>query len=637
MVSGQDLYRALWRNAEGKRHLIFASGLLLIAAESIKLSVPWLAAQAINALQTGGLQGVRPAAGWAVLIFLASVAGWMLHGPGRVLERNVAMRVRERLADSLVGRLLHLPLAWHEQHHSGESVHRLNQSTHALYDFAQSQFIYLQNVVNLVGPLLALVLISRQTGAAAIVGYGLIMLIIVRFDRTMMRLAQQENAAERRLQAAQVDSLGNIVSILALRLQAFARDELRARLVAIFGPLRRAIVLNEAKWCSVDLLNTAMWCSLVALYVWLAQRQAEETGGALLLGGLFMVHQYTQQAGGVVTAIAAHYQSFARHRADFASAAPILEAAVADPPAGVTPRSGKAAPAGGKTSETSETSETSATDAAVPGPGAIGRPTVPEDWRLIELTGLTFTHPRQRGERPTLDHLSLRLARGRRMALVGESGSGKSSLLRVLAGLYDAQAGRLVIDGRDAPLSATARLATLIPQDAEVFETTLERNLTMAAGDVDAAALRAVIEVAALEGLVAALPAGLATELTERGGNLSGGQRQRIALARGLVAARQASLLLLDEVTSSLDPGSEATVFDRLFAARADACVIASIHRLHLLRRFTDVIYLDQGRLVDHGTADELAARQPAFRLLLEKSGGPAAGGPDGAGRPGQG
>lgn len=585
MVSGPDLYRALWRNAEGKRHLIFASGLLLVAAESIKLSVPWLAAQAINALQTRGLQGVRPAAGWAVLIFLASVAGWALHGPGRVLERNVAMRVRERLSDTLVGRLLHLPLAWHEQHHSGESVHRLNQSTHALYDFAQSQFIYLQNVVNLVGPLLALVLISRQTGAAAIVGYGLIMLIIVRFDRTMMRLAQQENAAERRLQAAQVDSLGNIVSILALRLQAFARDELRARLVAIFGPLRRAIVLNEAKWCSVDLLNTAMWCSLVALYVWLAQRQAEEAGGALLLGGLFMVHQYTQQAGGVVTAIAAHYQSFARHRADFASAEPIVEAAVT-------------------------------LDA-----GTVGQPAVAQDWRLIELTGLTFTHPRQRGERPTLDHLSLTLARGRRIALVGESGSGKSSLLRVLAGLYAAQAGRMVIDGREAPLAATASLATLIPQDAEVFETSLERNLTMAAGDVDPQALREVIEVAALEGLVAALPAGLATELTERGGNLSGGQRQRIALARGLVAARHASLLLLDEVTSSLDPGSEATVFDRLFAARADACVIASIHRLHLLRRFTDVIYLDQGRLVDHGTADELAARQAAFRLLLEKSG----------------
>ncbi|HMN79602.1 MAG TPA: ABC transporter ATP-binding protein, partial [Burkholderiaceae bacterium] len=554
MVSGPDLYRALWRNAEGKRHLIFASGLLLIAAESIKLSVPWLAAQAINALQTRGLQGVRPAAGWAVLIFVASVVGWMLHGPGRVLERNVAMRVRERLSDTMVGRLLHLPLAWHEQHHSGESVHRLNQSTHALYDFAQSQFIYLQNVVNLVGPLLALVLISRQTGAAAIVGYGLIMLLIVRFDRTMMRLAQQENAAERRLQAAQVDSLGNIVSILALRLQAFARDELRARLVAIFGPLRRAIVLNEAKWCSVDLLNTAMWCSLVALYVWLAQRQAEEAGGALLLGGLFMVHQYTQQAGGVVTAIAAHYQSFARHRADFASAEPIVEAAVA-------------------------------LDA-----GTVGQPAVAQDWRLIELTDLTFTHPRQRGERPTLDHLSLTLGRGRRIALVGESGSGKSSLLRVLAGLYDAQAGRLAIDGREAPRAATAGLATLIPQDAEVFETTLERNLTMAAAAVDPAALREVIEVAALEGLVAALPAGLATELTERGGNLSGGQRQRIALARGLVAARQASLLLLDEVTSSLDPGSEATVFDRLFAGRADACVIASIHRLHLLRRFTDVI-----------------------------------------------
>ena len=86
-------------------------------------------------------------------------------------------------------------------------------------------------------------------------------------------------------------------------------------------PLKRAIVMNEAKWCAVDLMNAALWCSLVALYAWLARRGASEAGKPLLIGNVFMVFQYTQQAGGVISAIAIFYQTFTRHQVDFASAA----------------------------------------------------------------------------------------------------------------------------------------------------------------------------------------------------------------------------------------------------------------------------------------------------------------------------
>jgi ABC-type multidrug transport system fused ATPase/permease subunit len=593
-----ELYRALWHYAEGKRASIFWGAALLVGAELLRLSVPFLAAQAINALQTGGFDAMGKAARWVGLIFLASVCAWALHGPGRVLERNVAIRVRENLADTLNARLLALPLAWHEQHHSGETIHRVNQSTGALYGFAQSQFIYLQNLVNVVGPIIALMLISLQVGIAALVFYGLIMWAIVNFDHAMMRLATLENAAERRLQAAQVDSVGNIVSILALRLQKATRELLRLRLSDLFGPLRRSIVLNEAKWCSVDLLSTATWCVLVGLYAWLAQRDAQASGAPLLLGGIFMVHQYTQQAGGVITAIASHYQSFSRTRADFASAAPLLQASAAG-----------AGMASGAAAATEAPTATEAHTAARAG------------WRTLTLDGLVFTHPRQRGDRPTLDRLDLELRRGSRVALVGESGSGKSSLLRILAGLYAPQAGRVRLDGAEVPLAQVApELATLIPQDAEVFEATLRENLAMS-GEVDPSQLRTAIETACLDALVAEMPKGLDTAITERGGNLSGGQRQRIALARGLIAARDSSLLLLDEVTSSLDAGTEATVFERLFRMRADACIVTSVHRLHLLPRFDVVVYMSEGRVIDHGPADALAQRQPAFRALVEKSG----------------
>jgi ABC-type multidrug transport system fused ATPase/permease subunit len=109
------------------------------------------------------------------------------------------------------------------------------------------------------------------------------------------------------------------------------------------------------------------------------------------------------------------------------------------------------------------------------------------------------------------------------------------------------------------------------------------------------------------------LPDGLATVITERGANLSGGQRQRLALARGLLAASGASLVFLDEPTSSIDPVTEARIYEGVLASLGHACVVSAIHRLHLLSRFDTIVLLDKGRAIDAGSLDELLARQPLF------------------------
>jgi ATP-binding cassette subfamily B protein len=575
----------------GERRVFVGAVVLLIAAQVVLLSVPYISGRALNALQLHGTAGLHEAGLWLSMVLLVACGSWVLHGPGRVLERRAALLIRQRLAAHLVERLFQLPLGWHESHHSGATAHRVQQSTQALSGFAQSQFIYLNSAVRLLGPLIAMWWVDPLIGLAAVAGFAIIVSSVVGFDRAMLRLANQENEAERRYSATLIDTLGNTGTVYALRQARGVAARLERRLLAVFVPLRRAIVLNEMKWCTVDLSTRVLNCCLVALFVWLATRgtPADGVGKTLLLGSLYMVWEYTQQAADVVASIASHFQTFARQHADYASANIIRDAVPDSPPVTLTPAS----------------SDTR--------------------WQRITVRDLTFRHAASHTGAPELERLSFCLERGKRYALIGASGSGKSTLMRVLAGLYPAERIALTLD--DGPIrvspAQTAHFlrarATLIPQDAQVYEGTLGENLELCesvSGPPAPHAYSGALEAACATDFVQPTPLGLEAPVAERAANWSGGQRSRVALARGILAACGSDLVLMDEPTASLDPATEARVYTNVFAAFTDACVISSIHRLSLLGRFDEVLVMQEGRLVAQGTADELALTCPEFQRL---------------------
>ena len=570
------LYRHLWHFARGARLQLALATTLLVTSQLLKLGVPYLAGQAINAIQAGGDRMLANAAVYIAGVLGAVIASWTLHGPGRIIERRVGVHVRTRVADTLYARASRLPLAWHNRHHSGEVLHRVGMASSGLFDFAQNQFIYLQNFVNICGPVIALWLLSDTLGGVAVAGYIVVAAVIVHFDRRLMRYAAQENQAERRYSAGLLEFLGNISTVMSLRLQGATRSLLSRRLQEVFVPLRKTILLTEFKWCAVDLLTVSLTWSLVALFAW----RSYGSSGVLALGSVFMVYQYAQQAGGVLGSLAAHFQNFARIATNYASADPIWQAQEAG--ASVGPADAR--------------------------------------WKEIAVLGLDFDYVRPDGVRPALRGVSLMLRRGEKIAVVGGSGSGKSTLLRVLAGLYTPLHGHYMVDNvAQLKMKDLGAIATLIPQEYEVFEGSLRENLTFGAEHSDAA-IHAAIRIAAFDGVLDVLPDGLDTAITERGVNLSGGQRQRLALARGLLAAGDRPILLLDEPTSALDQATEARVYEQVARARPDGVLIASVHRLSLLDRFDRVVLMDQGRVVDTGTIAELLARQPPFRALMQRA-----------------
>jgi ATP-binding cassette, subfamily B, bacterial len=578
------LYRAYWHYGAPERGRMIGFTSLLLLAQGIKLSVPWFTGRAVDAMQGSGGADYAEAAWNIGAIFVACLFAWSLHGPGRVIERFVATGIRRRFTDHIYAKVVGLKLSWHQNHHSGDTIARVERATHALFNFAQTQFVYLQNIVNLVGPIVALFVLSITTGAAALIGYLAIGIVLVRFDRTMIRLNRESNEAEHRFSAALVDCLGNIATITALRLQQATGRMLEHRLDAVFDPLRRSVVMTEAKWCTIDLLNTAIRCFLVVLYVWLAWR----SNGAVTLGSAVMVFQYTQQAGGVVGTMASSYQDLVRYQTDFGAAAGLMAL------------------------------EETAREA-----GAARIDGIPEDWDEIELTDLSFTYTCSPGSLPArraaaLSDVALTIRRGERIALVGASGSGKSTLLRLLSGLYEPDRVFYRIDGEARPdLPHLADIAMLVPQDPELFESSIGRNITMGV-EYSPAEIREACDISGFASVLDRLPAGLETGIAERGVNLSGGQKQRLALARGLLAAAGSSLILLDEPTSSLDAATEARVYGHLHAAFPRSALISAIHRLHLLPRFDRIILMAGGQIVDAGTLAQLLSRQPGFRALWQ-------------------
>ncbi|TCK24596.1 ABC transporter ATP-binding protein [Pseudonocardia endophytica] len=221
--------------------------------------------------------------------------------------------------------------------------------------------------------------------------------------------------------------------------------------------------------------------------------------------------------------------------------------------------------------------------------------------------------------RPVLHGFSFTAEPGSPTAVVGPSGAGKSTLLRLVARGDDPWSGSVRIGGtdlRDLGTAAVLRLVSVVDQDPYLFAGTLEDNVRMGATDaVAAAGLDRVAAASRVDEIVERLPQGWETPVGEGGGTLSRGERQRVAIARALL--RDSPVVLLDEVTSSLDPTNEQLVGEAVTELARDRVVIVVAHRLQTVRSADRIVVVDGGRVVDVGDHDELVGRPGVYRRFV--------------------
>jgi ABC-type multidrug transport system fused ATPase/permease subunit len=231
-------------------------------------------------------------------------------------------------------------------------------------------------------------------------------------------------------------------------------------------------------------------------------------------------------------------------------------------------------------------------------PGALVlEPDVPG---VVELKNVSFSYD---SERPVLDALSLRVNAGERVAIAGKSGNGKSTIARLVARLYDARSGTILIEGndvRDIKLKSLRSCVIFVPQDPVLFDLSLRENLRYGNAAATDAELDQVVRLAQLETVIRKLPKGWDEPLGPRGNRLSGGERQRVALARALL--QRPKVLILDESTSALDALTERQVLAALDGFLKNVTTIVISHRPFPTRWANRVVYLERGQI--HSTSD---------------------------------
>jgi len=224
---------------------------------------------------------------------------------------------------------------------------------------------------------------------------------------------------------------------------------------------------------------------------------------------------------------------------------------------------------------------------------------------------------RQRERHVAIDHVTLDVRAGGTTAIVGPTGSGKSTLTNVIMRLVDPDTGAVVLDGvdlRTVRRGGVAEVAALVSQQTFMFDDTVRGNVTLGL-ELSDDEVWAALRVAQGEEFVRALGRGLDTRVGERGTSLSGGQRQRVALARAVV--RSPRLLVLDDATSAVDPSVEQAILAALRTTSAGTTVLVVAYRMATIGLADDVVYVEEGRVVDHGTHDELRARCLGYEHLV--------------------
>lgn len=563
-----------------RRHLpaYLAGGVLLLFFQVSLNRIDWLSKTAIDGVFGGDPSNVtRP----AVLIFVLAVASFFARVGSRWFIFNAGRDAEYELRALLLHRLHRLGTAFYRTMSAGEIMSR---STGDLQQVRLLLGFGILNIVNVVFAFgSALQVMLSQSVRLTLVSFVMLpfMFLATRnFSRQMFsRMRANQDSLGRLSEVLQA----NLAGVRVVRSFALEKRE-RARFdKANEDYLEASLSLARLRGIMMPMVGAAASVGVLAFFWYgagLIGKPASE--GGITAGSFYAFWLAYGRMTWPMIAIGFSIGIIQRGRAGYVRLAQIFYA------------------------------EPEIVDGPLPRPDAVRGE--------LRVSHLSFAY----GDRKVVDDVSFHVAAGKSIAIVGKTGSGKSTIAMLLARLLPTPKQAVFVDGQDAhelPLSAVRANVGYAQQDAFLFSSTVSRNIGFSLDDPESDASTTRIRGAAREAQVLeealGLPEQFDTVVGERGVQLSGGQKQRIALARALV--REPKVLVLDDPLSAVDAKTEAAILDAIERQAAQRTVVLVTHRVAAAARCDDIVVLDDGRVIEHGTHEELLANGKLYAAFAKE------------------
>ena len=509
--------------------------------------------------------------------------GWIIIGVAAVMAvasgarfyfiSVIGERVLADLRQAVFSHLLGLDARYFDTHRVGELTSRLNGDVAMIRGAVGSSFsLALRSMVTIVGALTMMLLTSPVLTLAVVVAAPAILFPVITFARRLRGMSRRTQDALADLSAMATEMLGATRTVKSFTQEPVQAAQYDERSEASYSAEVRRLLARAVLVGMVIFLGTA---ALVGL-VWWGARSVFE--GTVTAGQLAQFLVYALMASGALT--------------------------------NVSEVLGSLQSVAGATERLTEILDTEPTISEAAQPVALPEPPL----GTVAFEQVNFSYD---GAEPVLTGLDFTVGRGETVALVGASGSGKSTTLSLLQRFYDVGSGTIRVDGvdiRDVRLRALRQRFAYVEQEPTIFAGTIAENIRFGKPEASDAEVEAASRAALVHDFVVDLPLGYDTMVGERGVMLSGGQKQRLAIARAIL--KNAPILLLDEATSALDAQSERLVQMALEHLMEGRTTLVIAHRLATIRDADKILVLDDGRIIDQGTHDELVAKGGRYAEL---------------------